>query len=97
METNIPLDKQIAFAQLGYRIESSNIITASIDSAMITATTLPDGSEGLKLDWEAAGPMLDDFFGRTGAGSQPDGESATTSKSSTPRTGSTRGQGSATR
>ena len=63
VETNIPLDKQIALAQFGYSIEASNIITASIDAEMITPTTLDDGSEGLLLNKKAARPMLEDFFG----------------------------------
>jgi len=63
VETNIPFDKQMAFAQLAYRLDSSSVLTSTIDRQMIIPTTLPDGTEGLKLDWQAAGPMLDEFFG----------------------------------
>jgi hypothetical protein len=34
---------------------------------MIVPTYLDDGSEGFGLDWDVAGPMLDDFFGVTAA------------------------------
>jgi LCP family protein required for cell wall assembly len=63
VETNIPFDQQLAFAQLGSQIAPTDIITSSIDSEMIVPATLPDGSEGLKLDWEVAQPMLDEHFG----------------------------------
>ena len=68
VETNIPFDQQLALAQLGYGISASNILTSSIDSSMITPATLPDGSEGLKLDKKAAQPMLNSFFGWDSAG-----------------------------
>jgi polyisoprenyl-teichoic acid--peptidoglycan teichoic acid transferase len=63
IETNIPFDQQLALVQLGYGITASSILTSSIDASMITAATLPDGSEGLKLNAKAAQPMLDEFFG----------------------------------
>jgi anionic cell wall polymer biosynthesis LytR-Cps2A-Psr (LCP) family protein len=63
VETNIPFDQQLALAQLGSQIAPTDIITSAIDSEMIVPATLPDGSEGLKLDWEVAQPMLDEHFG----------------------------------
>jgi LCP family protein required for cell wall assembly len=63
VETNIPFDQQLALAQLGSQIAPTDIITSAIDSEMIVPAILPDGSEGLKLDWEAAQPMLDEHFG----------------------------------
>jgi len=63
VQPNIPFDQQIGLAQLGYNIDASNIYTASIDGTMIQPETLPDGSEGLKLDMKVARPMLDQFFG----------------------------------
>jgi LCP family protein required for cell wall assembly len=68
VETNIPFDKQMAFAQLAYRLDASSVLTSTIDRQMIIPATLPDGTEGLQLDWEAAGPMLDAFFGDGGEG-----------------------------
>jgi polyisoprenyl-teichoic acid--peptidoglycan teichoic acid transferase len=64
VETNIPFGQQLALAQLGYQIEASDIFTSTIDRDMIIPTTLPDGSEGLELDWKAAQPVVDDFFGQ---------------------------------
>ncbi|HEX9989016.1 MAG TPA: LCP family protein [Chloroflexia bacterium] len=63
VETNIPFDQQLALAQLGSQIAPTDIITSAIDSEMIVPATLPDGSEGLKLDWDVAQPMLDEHFG----------------------------------
>ena len=75
VQTNIPFDQQIALAQLGYNIDASNIYTASIDAEMIQPATLPDGSEGLKLDMVAAQGMLDHFFGwDAGGASAPPAE-----------------------
>ena len=65
VETNIPFKQQLALAQLGYEIESSNIITSTIDRDMIIPAVLPDGSEGLELNWKAAQPVIESFFGRT--------------------------------
>jgi hypothetical protein len=64
VETNIPFGRQVALAQLGYQIEASDIYTSTIDRDMIIPTILPDGSEGLELDWKAAQPVGDDFFGQ---------------------------------
>jgi hypothetical protein len=78
IETNIPFDQQLALAQLGYNLGPSGVITAAIDASMIVPEYLEDGSEGFGLDWDVAGPMLDDFFGvaiaagESGAG--PDAE-----------------------
>ncbi len=69
VETNIPFDRQIGLAQLGYNIDASNIVTTSIDSTMILPVTLSDGSEGLKLDKEVAKPVIDRFFGWAASGS----------------------------
>ena len=90
VETNIPLEQQIAFVQLGYRIESSNIYTYTIDSSMIIPTALPDGSEGLRLNWQRARPMLEEFFG-VQASTAFAGDAATTRRATpttqaTPRT-----------
>jgi len=68
VQTNIPFDQQLGLAQLGYKIDASRIMTTSIDSSMILPETLPDGSEGLKLNTEVAQPVIDEFFGRTHAG-----------------------------
>jgi anionic cell wall polymer biosynthesis LytR-Cps2A-Psr (LCP) family protein len=73
VETNIPLDRQLALAQLGYDIKASDIMTTTIDSSMIEPITLNDGSEGLKLDNEVAQPVLNSFFGW---GSQDAGNNA---------------------
>src|SRR5207302_6384410 len=59
----ITFDQQLEFAQFAYRVTASNIFTSAIDSRLIMPTTLPDGSEGLELDWNAATPMLTTFFG----------------------------------
>jgi LCP family protein required for cell wall assembly len=64
VETNIPFKQQLALAQLGYEIDSSDIITSTIDRDMILPAFLPDGSEGLELDWKAAQPVIESFFGR---------------------------------
>ncbi|MGI8587421.1 MAG: LCP family protein [Chloroflexia bacterium] len=60
IETNIPPDKQFAFAQLAGEIKTPDIYTAQIDSTMVTE--LPDGALNLRKD--QAKPMLDWFFGR---------------------------------
>jgi LCP family protein required for cell wall assembly len=65
IETNIPFDQQLALAQLGYNLAPSGVISASIDASMIVPKYLDDGSEGFGLDWDVAGPMLDEFFGLT--------------------------------
>jgi LCP family protein required for cell wall assembly len=64
VQTNIPFDQQLGLAQLGYKIDASDIVTTSIDSSMILPATLPDGSEGLKLNEKVARPVMDEFFGR---------------------------------
>ncbi|MFL5735649.1 MAG: LCP family protein [Chloroflexia bacterium] len=64
VETNIPFDKQVAFAHFAYQLKPSDVITSTIDSEMIIPSTLPDGTEGFELDWDAAQPMLTGFFGR---------------------------------
>ncbi|HET9495718.1 MAG TPA: LCP family protein [Chloroflexia bacterium] len=78
IETNIPFDQQLALAQLGYNLGPSGVITAAIDASMIVPEYLDDGSEGFGLDWDVAGPMLDDFFGLAVAagesGAGPDAE-----------------------
>jgi anionic cell wall polymer biosynthesis LytR-Cps2A-Psr (LCP) family protein len=66
IQTNIRPDQQLGLAQLGFGMSASSIMTASIDATLVTGAYLPDGSEGLELDWEAAEPMLDDFFGFEG-------------------------------
>jgi LCP family protein required for cell wall assembly len=63
VETNIPWEQQLGLAQLGFGMSASSTMTASIDGTLVTGAYLPDGSEGLRLDWEAAQPMLDEFFG----------------------------------
>jgi polyisoprenyl-teichoic acid--peptidoglycan teichoic acid transferase len=63
VQTNIPFDQQLGLAQLGYAIDASNVMTASIDSSMIVVDYTADGSEGFRLDEELAQPMLDNFFG----------------------------------
>lgn len=63
IETNIPFDQQLALVQLGYNLGPSGVMTAAIDASMIVPTYLEDGSEGFGLDWDVAGPMLDNFFG----------------------------------
>lgn|GEM_PF-5700701 len=68
IETNIPFEEQLGLAQLGYGIEPSNIITSTIDSRMVTVMWLPDGSEGLRLNWKVAQPMLNEFFGWSQSG-----------------------------
>ncbi len=63
VETNIPWDQQLGLAQLAFNMSASSIITAAIDSDMVTGDYLPDGSEGLRLDEDLAEPMFDEFFG----------------------------------
>jgi LCP family protein required for cell wall assembly len=63
VETNIPFDKQVAFAQIAYKLNASDIVTSTIDRQMILPITLPDGTEGLQLDLNAAQPTLESFFG----------------------------------
>jgi LCP family protein required for cell wall assembly len=97
IETNIPFDQQLALAQLGYNLGPSGVITAAIDASMIVPEYLDDGSEGFGLDWDVAGPMLDDFFGVAVAagesGTAPDaklsanGESPEVSTDSDPNSG----------
>lgn len=93
VETNLPFDQQLAYGQLLYGIQPSAIITSSIDSAMITAATLPDGSEGLKLNWNIAEPMLNSFFGAATAVVSPL-ESSTAGDSGSPSQGSGSSSGS---
>jgi LCP family protein required for cell wall assembly len=63
VETNIPWDQQLGLTQLAFNMSPSSIITAAIDSELVTPDYLPDGSEGLSLDVELAEPMFDEFFG----------------------------------
>jgi len=77
VETNIPFDRQIGLAQLGYNIDASSIVTSSIDSTMISPVTLSDGSEGLKLDKEVAQPVINRFFGWAPSGSDVGSDSST--------------------
>lgn len=84
VETNIPFEQQIAFAQFGYQIESSNIITSTIGRDMIEPILMDDGSEGLELDWRAARPMLQDFFGTDVARKHLRGQPATKTRTRTP-------------
>ncbi len=63
IETNIPFDRQVALTRFAYSVEPSHIFTYTIDSSMILPTTLPDGSEGLRLNRAEAQPVLDEFFG----------------------------------
>ncbi len=63
LQTNIPFDKQMSLAQIAYGMEASQIMTSTIDNRMVGVMWLPDGSEGLRLDWKEARPMLNEFFG----------------------------------
>lgn len=63
VQTNIPWDQQLGLAQLAFNMSSSSIITAAIDSTLVTPDYLPDGSEGLRLIEKKARPMFDEFFG----------------------------------
>ncbi|MEO5952207.1 MAG: LCP family protein [Chloroflexia bacterium] len=63
VQTNIPWDQQLGLAQLAFNMSSSSIITAAIDSTLVTADYLPDGSEGLRLNEKRARHMFDEFFG----------------------------------
>lgn len=63
VQTNIAWDQQLGLAQLAFSISSSSIITSAIDSTLVTADYLQDGSEGLRLSERRAAPMLDQFFG----------------------------------
>jgi LCP family protein required for cell wall assembly len=72
IETNIHWDQQLGLAQLGLGLSVSSIITSSIDAAFVSGAVLPDGSEGLQLDWDAAQPMLDEFFGFDSATPTPE-------------------------
>jgi LCP family protein required for cell wall assembly len=58
--TNIPPDKQWAFAQLAGQIATDSIYTAQIDNTMVTE--LANGN--LRLRRDKARPMLDWFFSR---------------------------------
>ena len=61
VETNIPPEQQLAFAQLAGQIKSKDIYTAQIDSTMVTQVA---GNGNLELRRDKAKPMLDWFFGR---------------------------------
>jgi polyisoprenyl-teichoic acid--peptidoglycan teichoic acid transferase len=61
VETNIPPEQQLAFAQLAGQIKSTDIYTAQIDSTMVTQVA---GNGNLELRRDKAKPMLDWFFGR---------------------------------
>jgi LCP family protein required for cell wall assembly len=91
IETNIPFDQQLALVQLGYNLGPSGVITAAIDATMIVPEYLEDGSEGFGLDWDLAGPMLDDFFGVALAagdgGASPGAELSAAGESSEESTG----------
>jgi LCP family protein required for cell wall assembly len=88
VETNIPFDQQLGLVQLGYNLSASSIVTTSIDSTMIVPATLPDGTEGLKLDPDVAGPVLDRFFGLDSSGGSgiEAGGKASSSPSAVPTT-----------
>ena len=67
VETNIPFPTQLAFGRMAGNLQSSQILTAQIDSTMVTEVTDPyEGwpSTALALNWTKATPMLDAFFGR---------------------------------
>lgn len=88
VETNIPPDQQLGFIQLGYNMGPGSILTASIDSKLVSVYWLPDGGEGLQLNWKAAQPMLDNFFGYAAASSmQQGGGRAKATASPTPKKG----------
>jgi LCP family protein required for cell wall assembly len=61
VETNIPPDKQLAFAQLASQIKASDIYMAQIDAGMVRETT---DTGDLILNRAKAKPLLDWFFGR---------------------------------
>ncbi|HMA32879.1 MAG TPA: LCP family protein [Chloroflexia bacterium] len=61
IETNIPPEQQLAFAQLGGEIKGPDIYTAQIDNTMVRVV---DDTGALALRWDRAKPMLDWFFGR---------------------------------
>jgi LCP family protein required for cell wall assembly len=63
IETNVTFREQMSLAQFMSGLTASDIVTSTLDRQMIVPTVLPDGSEGLNLDWEAAGPTLSEFFG----------------------------------
>ena len=71
VETNMDFNTQMGFAQLAASIKSSDIVTARIGSNLVSTVNDPYKSkpgapvEALDLNWDAARPMLDDFFGRT--------------------------------
>ncbi|HET7076303.1 MAG TPA: LCP family protein [Chloroflexia bacterium] len=61
VETNIPPDKQLAFAQLASQIKASDIYMAQIDAGMVREVS---DTGDLILNRAKAKPMLDWFFGR---------------------------------
>ena len=71
VETNMDFNTQMGFAQLAASLRSSDISTVRIDSNLVHSVNDPYESkpgapvEALSLDWDAARPVLDDFFGRT--------------------------------
>jgi anionic cell wall polymer biosynthesis LytR-Cps2A-Psr (LCP) family protein len=72
VETNMDFNTQMGFAQLASSLSSTDIYTARIGSSLVYSVNDPYESkpgapvEALSLDWDAARPMLDEFFGRTG-------------------------------
>jgi LCP family protein required for cell wall assembly len=71
VETNMDFNTQMGFAQLAASIKSTDIYTARIGSNLVYSVNDPYESkpgvpvEALDLNWDAARPMLDEFFGRT--------------------------------
>jgi LCP family protein required for cell wall assembly len=93
VQTNMDFNTQMGFAQLAASLKSSDIATVRIDSNLVYSVNDPYESrpgapvEALSLNWDAARPMLDEFFGRTAqAGLVPSstGTPAAPSKARTP-------------
>jgi LCP family protein required for cell wall assembly len=93
VQTNMDFNTQMGFAQLAASLKSSDIATVRIDSNLVYSVNDPYESrpgapvEALSLDWDAARPMLDDFFGRTaqvGLAPSSTGTPAAPSKARTP-------------
>ena len=61
IQTNIPPDQQLRFAELAGQIATPDIYTAQIDNTLVD--TIP-GSSDLALRADQARPLLDWFFGR---------------------------------
>jgi LCP family protein required for cell wall assembly len=100
VETNMDFNTQMGFAQLASSLSSTDIYTARIGSSLVYSVNDPYESkpgapvEALSLDWDAARPMLDEFFGRTsqanaltknGLTPVPTPRAATTRPPATPR------------